>query len=83
MDTSEVLHLWHLDEPQGELLVGRGQGGDVERLHCLDALHQFRNCASSGNLVIYDNSIPGLHGRSASVAYPYLFSGIRADVVQL
>ena len=48
---------------QGELLVGRGQGGDVERLHYLDALHQFRNCASSGNPVIYDNSIPGLRGR--------------------
>jgi hypothetical protein len=48
---------------QGELLVGRGQGGDVERLHCLDALHQFRNCASSGNPVIYDNSIPSLRGR--------------------
>jgi len=48
---------------QGEILVGRGQGGDVERLHCLDALHQFRNCASSGNPVIYDNSNPGLRGR--------------------
>ena len=48
---------------QGELLVGQGQGGDVERLHCLDVLHQFRNYASSGNPVIYDNSIPGLGGR--------------------
>ncbi len=48
---------------QGELLVGRGKGGDVERLHCLDALHQFRNCASSGNPVIYDNSNPGIRGR--------------------
>ena len=47
---------------QGELLVGRGQGGDVERLHCLDALHQFRNCSSSGNPVIYDNSNPGIRG---------------------
>ena len=67
--------------------MGRGQGGDVERLHCLDALHQFRNCASSGNPVIYDNSNPGLRGRifliCASVAYPYPFSGIRADAVQL
>ena len=72
---------------QGELLVGRGQGGDVERLHCLDALHRFRNCASSGNPVIYDNSNPGIRGRifliCASVAYPYPFSGIRADAVQL
>ena len=48
---------------QGELLVGQGQGGDVERLHCLDALHQFRNCAYSDNPVIYDNSNPGLRGR--------------------
>ena len=67
--------------------MGRGQGGDVERLHCLDALHQFRNCASSGNPVIYDNSNPGIRGRifliCASVAYPYPFSGIRADAVQL
>src|SRR5215216_2378883 len=68
---------------QGELLVGRERGGVVDRLHCLDALHQFRNCASSGNPVIYDNSNPGLRGRKflicASVAYPYPFSGIRAD----
>ena len=69
------------------MLVGLEQGGDVERLHCLDALHQFRNCASSGNPVIYDNSNPGLHGRffsiCASVAYMYPFSGIRADAIQL
>ena len=72
---------------QGKLLVGRGQGGDVERLHCLDALHQLCNCASSGNPMIYDNSNLGLRGRifliCASGAYPYPFSGIRADVVQL
>ena len=49
---------------QGELLVGRGQRGDVEHLHCLDALHRFRNCASSGNPVIYDNSNPGIRGRN-------------------
>src|SRR3954469_9075857 len=62
---------------QGELLVGRGKGGDVELLHYLDTLHQFRNCASSGNRVIYDNSNPGIRGRifliCASVAYPYSF----------
>ena len=63
---------------QGELLVGRGQGGDMERLHYLDALHRFCNCASSGNPVIYDNSNPGIRGRyfliCASVAYPYPFN---------
>ena len=43
--------------------MGRGQGGDVEHLHYRDVLHQFRNCESSGNPVIYDNNIPGLRGK--------------------
>src|SRR4051812_8686543 len=64
-------------DAQGKLLVGRGKGGDVERLHYLDALHRFRNCPSSGNPVIYDNGNPGIRGRifliCASVAYPYPF----------
>src|SRR3954467_5732353 len=62
-------------DAQGEPLVGRGQGGDMEGLYCLDARRQFHNCASSGNPVIYDNSNPSIRSRIflifTSVPYSY------------
>ena len=79
MDTLEVLHLQHLDEPLHEEDTAECLTWD--RLLYFDAvidytaptrLINFRIYASSGNPVIYNNNVPVLRGRNnfcASIAY--------------
>jgi hypothetical protein len=61
VDTLEVLHLLHEDEPH----VRRSCNCTAaDRLHYLDALQKFRTRSSSGNFMIYNNSFPGLCGEN-------------------
>ena len=53
VDTLEVLHLWHLDEPherRQKLFVGLSSEGLFDYI---DTLQKFHTCMSSGNHVIY------------------------------
>jgi hypothetical protein len=57
VDTLEVLHLLHEDEPHVRRSCNYTAG---DRLHYPDALQKFRTRASSGNSVIYNSSFLGL-----------------------
>jgi hypothetical protein len=57
VDTLEVLHLLHDDEPHMRRSHNCSTGN---RLHYPDALQKFRTRASSGNSVIYNSSFTRL-----------------------
>jgi len=64
VDTLEVLHLRHKDEPF------MGLSGD-DLFDYIDALQKFRTRASSDNFVIYNCSNIDLCCRNFSFRYPY------------
>jgi hypothetical protein len=61
VDTLEVLHLLHEDEPHVRRYCNYTAG---DRLHYPDALQKFHTRASSGNYVTYNSSFPGLCGEN-------------------
>ena len=70
VDTLEVLHLRHLDEPhERSQKVFVGLSG-MDLFDHVNPLQNFRTLASSGDPMIYNCSDPGLCGRNFCFRYP-------------
>ena len=69
VDTLEVLHLLHKDEPHVRRFSQLTAGF---HLHDTNALQKFRIRASSGNPVIYNCSNPSLCGRKFLFLLPHI-----------